>query len=332
LQKPWKNAACLAFAAYGTMDAEMAASNDLGRRTLVIIGATATGKSALAMSVAQLCGAEILNIDSMQLYRGMDIGTAKPSAAERNLVPHHGLDLADPNDIYTVARFAAVADGVIEQTHRRGVPLIVVGGAPLYFKAIFEGLFSGPAADDTIRARLMEQDAAALHTQLSKIDPVSAGRLHPQDRRRVMRALEVYELTGTPISSLQTEWASAQARHAAVWIGLHWDRDALNRRINLRVKEMIAAGWLEETRQLLHRYGTLSGTAGEATGYHELAEHLAGRMSLEDAIEQIKIATRQLARRQMKWFRRFPNVLWLSGDRPIEENTAAAIAHWQNHS
>jgi len=314
------------------MVAEMAVSSDLGRRILVIIGATATGKSALAMHIAQRCGAEILNIDSMQLYRGMDIGTAKPSPTDQNLVPHHGLDLADPNDVYTVARFAAVADGVIEQTHQRGKPLIAVGGAPLYFKAIFEGLFSGPGADATIRARLMEQDATGLHARLLQVDPVSAGRLHPQDRKRVMRALEVYELTGTPISSLQTEWTGAASRYPAVWIGLHWDREALNRRTNLRVKEMIAAGWLEETRQLLHRYGTLSGTAGEATGYHELAEHLAGRMSLEDAIEQIKIATRQLARRQMKWFRRFPNVLWLPGDRPIEENAAAAIEHWQNHS
>jgi tRNA dimethylallyltransferase len=314
------------------MDVEMAVSSDLGRPILVIVGATAAGKSALAVSVAQQSAAEILNIDSMQLYRGMDIGTAKPSTAEREIVRHHGLDLADPNDVFTVARFAAMADAVIEDAGRRRVPLIVVGGAPLFFKAIFDGLFAGPAADVTIRARLMEQDAAALHESLARVDPVAAGRLHPQDRKRTIRALEVFELTGKPISSFQTEWSAGQPRHHAVWIGLQWDREALNRRINLRVKEMIAAGWLAETRQLLKRYGTLSGTAGEAKGYHELAEHLAGRMSLDDAIEQIKIATRQLARRQMKWFRRFPNVLWLSGDRPIEENAAAAIEHWQNHS
>jgi tRNA dimethylallyltransferase len=314
------------------MDAEMAVSSTLVSRALVIIGATASGKTALALRVAEQVGAEILNVDSMQVYRGMDIGTAKPTGEQQRLVRHYGLDVAEASEKFTVARFVALADDVIASTRERVVPLIVAGGAPLYFKAIFDGMFAGPGADAAVRARLMAQDAAALHAQLAKVDPVSAARLHPQDQRRIVRALEVFELTGQPISSLQTEWTDPEQRHAAMWVGLRWDKDALNRRINLRVKEMIAAGWVEETKRLLEQYGSLSGTAGEATGYHELGEYLAGRMSLEDAIEQIKIATRQLARRQMKWFRRFGNVLWLPGDRPVEENAAAAIAHWAGQS
>ena len=145
------------------------------------------------------------------------------------------------------------------------------------------------------------------------------------DTKRLVRALEVFELTGKPISSLQNEWDAPIARHDAKWIGLSWDKDALNRRINARVKNMLAAGWLEEVRTLLSRYGTLSKTASEATGYAELIAHVRGELSLDDAAEQIKIGTRQLARRQMKWFKRFANVQWLAGDRPIEDNVTAVM-------
>jgi tRNA dimethylallyltransferase len=167
-----------------------------------------------------------------------------------------------------------------------------------------------------------------LHARLGLVDPAAAARLHCNDTKRLIRALEVHELTGQPISSLQREWGEAAPRHPAVWVGLDWDRDALNRRINTRVKAMMEAGWLGETKQLLARYGDLSQTAAEATGYAELIAHLRGQGKLDDAVEQIKIATRQLARRQMKWFRRFRNVTWLKGDAPLEEKVARVMELW----
>ena len=295
---------------------------------LVILGSTASGKTDLAMRVATARGAEVLSLDSMQVYRGMNIGTAKPAPAEQATVCHHGLDLVNPDEMFTVARFVDLADQVIADAAHRGVPLIATGGTPLYYKALFEGLFEGPGADEAIRTRLREQSNEELHARLKVVDPGAADRIHLKDTKRVIRALEVFELTGQPISSFQTAWAAHEQRHQAVWVGLHWDKEALNRRINARVKAMLAAGWLEETRGLIERFGPLVGTAGEATGYQELAEHLAGRKSLEDAVELIKIATRQLARRQMKWFRRFPNVHWIPGERALEENVADVLNLW----
>jgi tRNA dimethylallyltransferase len=297
-------------------------------KLLVILGPTASGKSDLAMALARAAGAEILSVDSMQVYRGMDIGTAKPGPADQAAVRHHLIDLVEPDEPFTVARYVAAADAVIVDAAGRGVPLIATGGTPLYFKSLFEGLFEGPGADAGVRARLSALGADELAARLKAVDPAAADRIHANDIRRMVRALEVYELTGKPISSLQTEWAAAQPRHAATWVGLNWDREILNRRINARFKAMLAAGWLEETRALLARHGDFSLTSGEATGYHELIEHLRGKTTLEEAGEQIKIATRQLARRQMKWFRRFPNVKWIAGDRPLEELTREVMDYW----
>jgi len=295
---------------------------------LVILGPTASGKSELAMALARKCAGEILSMDSMQVYRGMNIGTAKPTMAERREVPHHLIDVVEPNEPFTAARFVELADQVIANANRRGVRLVATGGTPLYYKTLFEGLFAGPSADPAIRDRLRVLPNERLHERLAQVDPIAAGRIHVNDTRRLIRALEVHESTGQTISSLQTDWSSPQQRHPATWVGLSWDRETLNRRINARVKAMIAAGWLDETRELLEKYGTLSQTAGEATGYHELIAHLRGEITLDEAIEQIKIATRQLARRQMKWFRRFPNVTWLEGDRAVEENVEAALKAW----
>lgn len=280
----------------------------------VIIGPTASGKSALAMELARRGNAEILSVDSMQVYRGMDIGTAKPSAAEQAEVRHHLIDLVEPAEVFTVARFVEQADAVIADAKQRGVPLIATGGTPLYYKALFEGLFEGPPADEKVRQRLAEQSGEELHRRLSTVDPEAARRIHANDTRRLIRALEVYEITGRPISSFQTDWAAPQQRHEARWLGLNWEKDAINRRINARVKQMVAVGWIDETRELLRKYGTLSKTAAEATGYAEIIAHLSGKMSLDEAVEQIKISTRQLARKQMKWFRRWGWVKWVAGD------------------
>jgi tRNA dimethylallyltransferase len=296
---------------------------------LVIIGATGSGKSDVAMGVARRTGAEILSVDSMQVYRGMDVGTAKPTPAERAEVRHHLVDVVEPSEPFTAARFVESADETIPDAASRGVPLVATGGTPLYYKALFEGLFGGPGADEDVRGRLRELPGAELHRRLTEVDPTSAARIHANDTKRLVRALEVFELTGQPISALQREWADPTPRHAAVWLGLSWEKDALNRRINARVRTMMAAGWAEEVRGLLARYPTLSHTAAEATGYRELIDHVQGRLSLDDAVEHIKIATRQLARRQMKWFRRFPRVSWVSGDQPAEQLVEAAVSAWK---
>lgn len=296
------------------------AVDQLGSQLLVIIGPTASGKSALAMELARaIRGSEILSVDSMQVYRDMNIGTAKPSAAERAEIRHHLIDIVHPNEMFTVAQFVELADAVIRDARSRGAQLIVTGGTPLYFKSLFEGIFEGPGADEVIRARLSSEPTEELRRRIESLDPAAAQRIHANDRRRMIRALEVFELTGQPISSFQTHWSSDQPKYDARWIGLTWDREALNRRINARVKQMVADGWLDEARSLLAKYGPLSKTASAATGYAELLEHLAGRTSLDDAVEQIKIATRQLARRQMKWFRRFPNVTWLDGQLELSQ-------------
>ena len=285
----------------------------------VLTGCTAVGKTELALRWAAARSAEIVSCDSLLFYRGADIGTAKPSPAEQAEVKHHLIDVVTPAEEFTVARFVELADAAIADTRKRGVALIATGGTPLYYKALFEGLFDGPAADQVLRERLRSEPAAALHARLAQVDPAAAARIHVNDSKRLVRAVEVYELTGRPISSYQTEWIEAHARHDAIWFGLLCERDALNRRIHARVKAMIQGGWVEETRRLLERYGQLSRTAAEATGYAELIGHVRARLSLEEAVEEIKIATRQLARRQMKWLRRFPRVQWLAGELPLEE-------------
>jgi tRNA dimethylallyltransferase len=169
----------------------------------------------------------------------------------------------------------------------------------------------------------------ALHRRLTEVDPAAASRIHANDTKRLVRALEVFELTGQPISSFQTEWSQPAApRHSAAWVGLSWDKEALNRRINTRVKAMMAAGWVDEVRTLLDRFGTLSHTAAEATGYRELIQHVGGELSLDNAVERIKIATRQLARRQVKWIRRFPGVNWMDGNKSADDLAGEILTTW----
>jgi tRNA dimethylallyltransferase len=299
------------------------------RPLLAIIGATGSGKSTLAIAIARKMKAEILTVDSMQIYQGMDIGTAKPSLLEQHEIPHHLINWLRPDEPFSAARFVELADKTILEAHERSVPLIATGGTPLYFKSLFDGLFHGPSADEDLRRRLREIPPEDLHARLKAADPAAAERIHPGDTRRMIRALEVFEITGSPISSLQQQWEREHPpRHQVIWVGLSWDREALNRRINARVKDMIAAGWLEEIESLLRLYPILSYTAQEATGYAELIQHVQGQLSLDDAVEHIKMATRQLARRQMKWFRRFPNVHWLPGDAAVEENAQLSIEIW----
>ena len=294
---------------------------------LLVLGPTASGKSALTHGAALRLGGEILAVDSMTVYRGMDLGTAKPTPAERDEVRYHGLDLVDPSETFTVARWTEEAERVIADTRSRGVPLLLCGGTPLYYQALLRGMFEGPPADEAFRASLRDVDDAELHRRLGEVDPQAAARLHVNDRKRLLRALEVHALTGRTISELQTQWSQGPNRYETIRFGLAWERPELNRRINARSKQMIACGWLDEVKDLLDRYGEFSSTAREAAGYRLLADHLRGRIKLDDAAEQIKIKTRQLAKRQMTWFRRFENTTWLRGGAG-EANLDLVVQRW----
>ncbi len=269
-------------------------------RPIVILGCTASGKSDFAESLAAETRAEILVVDSMQVYRGMDIGTAKPDAATRGRIPHHMIDVAEPWESYSAARFVADARKILEAKRESGTPLILVAGTFLYLRALVEGLFEGPSADETIRAELREraqrEGTHGLHAELAAIDPAAARRIHANDLRRIIRALEVHRLTGTPISMLQTQWSQTHPGMDVTYIGIRWEKEALSRRINVRVKNMIAAGLVDEVDRLRKAERGFSEEAAAAVGYRQLLDHFAGRCSLEEAVEQIKIQTRRWQR------------------------------------
>lgn len=287
-------------------------------RIITIAGCTASGKSSVALRLAERLDAEIVSVDSMKIYRGMDIGTAKPSSADRQGVPHHLVDVADPWENFSAARFVELADAAVEHVRRRNRPVVAVGGTVMYLKFFYEGMFAGPSADaavrEGIRRRAREQGLDALHAELAGVDPRAAERIHRNDLRRIERALEVYYLTGRPISSLQGQWdAGALRRPDWAWrlIGLRREREAASRRINARVREMVSAGLVDEARRLWSDPRGVSAAARQAVGYAELFEHFEGRMSLEAAIERIKINSRQLAKHQRTWLKRFGSMTWL---------------------
>jgi tRNA dimethylallyltransferase len=287
-------------------------------RVITITGCTACGKGRLAHALALHLGGEIISIDSMKVYRGMDVGTAKPSAVARAAVPHHLIDLTDPWEPFSAARFVELADQAVHQVHARSRPVVAVGGTMLYLKCWYQGIFVGPAADPGIRAEIRRRAASegldALHAELARVDPQAAARIHRNDLRRIERALEVYRLTGRPISELQRQWDRATPRRSDwrwVLIGLRRDREEINRRINARVQRMLAGGLVEEARRIWSDPRGVGPQARQAVGYAELFEHFAGRVSVEEAIEQIKIHSRRLAKQQRTWLKRLPEVHWL---------------------
>lgn len=292
-----------------------------------IVGCTASGKSSLGAELARRVGGEIISIDSMKVYRGMDIGTAKPSAAVRTEVPHHLIDVVDPWEEFSVAQYVALADRAIADIQARGKPIFVVGGTPLYIKALSEGLFEGPGADPLLRERLhswaVESGTPALHERLQLVDPVAAQRIHRNDLRRLVRALEVFELTGTPISALQEQWDRDRPRYDCRYIGLQWPKEILHARIKERVLRMIERGLVEEVRSLLSPDRPLSTAARQAVGYAEILAHLRGELELAQAVESIKINTRQLSKAQRTWFRRFRAIEWIDLS---AESTVPAVA------
>lgn len=288
------------------------------RRVITILGCTASGKGTLARALAAEVGGEIVSVDSMKVYRGMDIGTAKPTAEQRAAIPHHLIDVADPRESFSAARFVELADRAVAEIHSRQRPAIAVGGTVLYFKCFYEGMFAGPSADPArraeIRARAEREGLAALHAELERVDPQAAARIHRNDLRRIERALEVFQLTGRPISELQQQWDGAAIRRPE-WdwrlIGLRREKQAAARRINERVRRMAAAGLVEEARRIWWGPWRISDQARRAVGYAELFEHFADRMSLEDALERIKINSRRLAKQQRTWLKRLTGVSWI---------------------
>lgn len=298
-------------------------------RIPVIVGPTAGGKTALAVEVAhafERCGmgrGEVISADAFQIYRAMDIGTGKATADERRGVPHHLIDILEPDDPepFTVARWLEHAERAVADIRARaGVP-IIAGGTHLYIKSFLEGMFEGPGADEALRAELRAAGMPALRAELERVDPAAAGRIHPNDERRTVRALEVYRLTGAPISAHQAQWDRAdRARSDALLVALDWPPDAIARRINARVREMVEQGLVDEVRTLwLNR--RLGPQAGEALGYKQIVEWLeagARPADLEGAVERTKRETRRFAKNQRTWLRRlrsYPRSLWL---RPAE--------------
>ncbi|MEX0887040.1 MAG: tRNA (adenosine(37)-N6)-dimethylallyltransferase MiaA [Phycisphaeraceae bacterium] len=288
---------------------------------IVILGPTAGGKSELAVDLAERVGGEIVSADSMQVYRHLDAGTAKPGPELRQRAVHHLIDVVEPTEAFTAADWLARADELIASLAARGPRAIVVGGTNLYIKLLLEGMLQGPGRDEDLRRGLEELPADELHARLARVDPASAGRIHRQDRKRLVRALEVHALTGEPISRRQAQWAdaddadAARYRHDARLIGLHWPTEAINRRINARVKAMFEpAPGVEslpaEVRRL-NAAGLLGPQAREALGYKQVLAALAGKMTLADAMERTKVLTRRFAKQQRTWLKRFRGVTWI---------------------
>lgn len=283
--------------------------------SILVIGCTGSGKASLARALARRYGAEIVSFDSMKVYRRMDIGTAKPPPDIVAQIPHHMIDVVEPSEEYSVAQFVEAAERAVADIRSRNRPVICVGGTALYIKSYLEGLFEGPGADPEIRDELIsvarQEGSGALHERLRAVDPVTAQRLHPNDLRRIVRALEVYKLTGKPISELQQQWDRAHQRVDVKLFGIRREREDQNHRTNLRVKRIIERGLVQEVASLLREADPLSSTARKAVGYAEIIRHLSGELSLADAVELIKINTRQLAKSQRTWFKRFTDVTWL---------------------
>ena len=291
---------------------------------ILILGVTASGKGRLAFDLAESTGAEIISIDSMKVYRRMDIGTAKPPGEARERVTYHLIDVVEPSDSFSVGAFLDAVSEAIEQIKNRNKKIIAVGGTALYIKSLLYGLFEEAGSDERIRAELraraQAEGLAELHRELTSIDPAAADRINPNDARRIIRALEVYAITGKPISSFQKQWETRRPKDDWTIIGLRREKTDASSRINQRVKKMFDAGLVDEVRSLLDEDKPLSQQARCAIGYAEIIEHLNGRMDLKDAVEKIKINTRRLAKNQRTWFKTFRNVHWLDieADEPSE--------------
>jgi tRNA dimethylallyltransferase len=283
-------------------------------KKILILGVTASGKSGLSLALAKALDTEIISVDSMKVYRRMDIGTAKPDKDRRQQVKYHLIDVVEPSQSFSVDKFLELTETAIQDISSRGKAVLAAGGTAMYIKALLFGIFDGPGSDEQIRQNLRGQietvGLAELHKQLADIDPVAAERIHPNDEKRIVRALEVHKLTGKPISSFQNQFDSPPPDDWIVF-GIRRDKETESSRINARVKKMVEFGLLDEVKGLLAEDKPLSAQAACAIGYAEMIDHLQGKMDFDEAVEKIKINTRRLAKSQRTWFKRFTNINWI---------------------
>ena len=293
-------------------------------KILVIVGPTASGKTRMAVELAQRHNGEVISADSMQIYRTMDIGTAKPTKEEMGGIPHHMIDVADPEEDFSVARYVEMAARCVDDVLERGKLPIVAGGTGLYIDSLLSGRTFAPFSPDSalrgeLERELAEKGGQAMLEALAQVDPEAAQRLHPNDHKRIVRALEVYRSTGTTITQHNRETQAIPPRYNALTIGLAFqDRQAMWRRIDQRVDEMVAAGLEDEVRRLLTSGISPKCTAMQAIGYKEFTQALSGEMTWQEATDVVKLRSRQYAKRQLTWFGRNPNTRWVRWDDPPE--------------
>ncbi|HEY5296844.1 MAG TPA: tRNA (adenosine(37)-N6)-dimethylallyltransferase MiaA [Verrucomicrobiae bacterium] len=287
-------------------------SSILHSRPSFIAGPTAVGKSEIALALAEKIGGEIISVDSMQVYRGLDIGTAKPSSAERARVPHHLIDICGLTENFDAAQFIRLAQKAVEEIQSRKKIPIFCGGTGLYFKAFLSGLGEAPATNPELRAELEAAPFESLLKELRERDPAAYEKIDKQNPRRVIRAVEVIRLTGKKFSDQRAEWKSeVRSQKSEKFFALSRQADDLHARINVRVDAMFARGLVDETRGLLKRGLEQNQTAMQAIGYRQVVEHLRGERPLAETIELVKSRTRQFAKRQLTWFRRHGNIEWI---------------------
>lgn len=300
------------------------------------MGCTASGKSRLAFEVAQQMGGEILCVDSMKVYRRMNIGTAKPSQKQLETLPHHLVDIVEPQDYFSLGDYIERADKVIKDLRQAQRPIITVGGTGMYLKGLLQGILESPSADEALRQELSETaeklGSHHLHQQLQSIDPESGDRIHPNDLKRIIRALEVYKTTGATISSLQQQFDQSEYRYPWIAIELRREKEDASHRINQRVKHMVDNGLVDEVKSLMNE--GLGTQARQAVGYAEIIRALEGSLEMEEAVEKIKINTRRLAKHQRTWFRSFTKVIRLdvAADESIESVTDRTLACIGDHT
>ena len=297
---------------------------------LMVLGQTASGKSEAARVAAERLGGEILSLDSMKIYRGMDVGTAKPTAGERRRVPHHLLDLVDPVEVFSTGRYLAAFEEALAGVRARGKVPVVEGGTALYAKALLDGLFEGPPADwelrEALKSRAAREGPEPLHAELAAVDPVYAAKIHPHDTRRVVRALEVHRLTGRPLSSHHVQFGSGTGASRFRVVILRRAPEDLKERIRRRVRRMFEAGWIDEVLVLRDRHGRLGRSARQAIGYRAILKALDEVRAPEAEEEGIVKATWTFARRQMTWFKTFSGASWIDvGSNEPAESVAGRL-------
>ena len=283
-----------------------------------VMGPTASGKTALAVELAERLGAEIISCDSAAVFRGLDIGTAKPTRVERSRVPHHLIDVIEPSEQWSAAEFAAAADRVIAGLSSHGRPALLCGGTGLWMRALVRGIFQvepiDPVIRDRVRKDLVELGAPAMHARLAAVDPRAAAKIEPNDPQRIGRALEVFHQTGRPISDHQAEHGFSERRYHLVGVAPRWDRDTLRARIAARTRWMYADGLIEETERCLAARVAPESPGLSIIGYRDAVAYLEGRLSRDAAVEATITATRRYAKRQVNWFNHEPDIEWVAPD------------------